>query len=232
MATTLTPNLKLIIEDGFTQTSITNLYKIDDLGSLFQVDANADARIRSQQDIIIQPHDPIIGGNGLGGTINLGTVDQPAEIISLNATSLIINAPVSSGTLSTALLNLTNSGFNLSLQAPTLTENVSLTLPPNDGTINQVLTTDGSGNLNWSTVAGAGDFGSELTVSWAAADGTTKTITHGFNSQNIIVQVIDPNDNFRTVEVDDVTRPTLNTVVLDSSIAPTVEWTVLLKQIT
>lgn len=48
----------------------------------------------------------------------------------------------------------------IAIQTPatgSLTTNYTLTLPVDDGTSNQVLKTDGSGNLSWTTVAGGGD---------------------------------------------------------------------------
>lgn len=231
MATTLTSNIKLAVDDNLTPSAKSNLFKIDTLGSLYKTDTNANARIRSQRDIYIQPHDPDIGGTGTGGSIFLGTADQPVSAINLNATALNVNATLTSSELSTSLLTLTNSGFTLGLQAPTLTSNVTLTLPANDGDPNQVLTTNGSGTLTWTSVAGAGSFGSELAATWNAGDGTSKTVTHNFNSRQIIVQVIDPNDSYRTVEVDETLRPTLNTIQLNSSMAPSSSWIVLLKQI-
>lgn len=232
MAQTLTPNIKLTIDDSFTPISQSNLLKIDDLGSLYQVDSTANARIRSQQDILLQPHDPNIGGDGIGGSINLGSVDQPVTSVNLYATSFNISSILSSSTVSTSLLNLTNSGFTLGLQAPVLTGDLTLTLPANDGSPNQVLTTDGNGILSWTSVAGAGDFGAELTEEWLAADGLSKTVTHNFGTRYVMVQVIDLSDTGRTVEVDEILRPTENTVILNSSMAPSSSWTVLLKQIT
>lgn len=45
----------------------------------------------------------------------------------------------------------------LDIIAPTLTQNVLLTMPTDDGAAGQVLTTDGDGVLSWATPAGAGD---------------------------------------------------------------------------
>src|SRR3989338_4975889 len=72
----------------------------------------------------------------------------------------------------------------VALQSPgTVASNVTLTLPSDDGTANQVLLTDGSGGLSWATVtdiSGAGDVtavgditsGAAFTAT-AGADGTT-----------------------------------------------------------
>ena len=56
----------------------------------------------------------------------------------------------------------------ISINAPTndaaFTANYSLTLPPNDGDADQVLTTDGTGTLTWTTPSGGGG-GASVTVS-------------------------------------------------------------------
>lgn len=232
MAVTTTTNLKLKVDSSLTPDSKFNLYKIDDLASLYQVDSNAIARVRSQTDIILQPHDPDIGGTGSGGTIFLGTDDQPASTIKLRALSLDLEAEISSsndiGT--TGAFVLQNGNYGISLQAPTLGASYSLTFPTSDGTVNQVLTTNGAGELSWSTVAGAGSGGQELAASWTVGDGPTKTIVHGFSTQSIMVQVLDVEDDYKTVEVDAVCRPDANTILLESSITP-VNWLVLLKEI-
>ncbi len=232
MATSLTTNLKLRISPDLTTDSKYNLQRIDSLASLYQVNSNAVARIRSQTDIILQPQDPDIGGTGTGGSISFGTDDQPVSTINFRATTISSNAAISSsGNISTTgNLVISDGTYNINVSAPTLSTDYSLVLPTTDGSANQVLTTDGSGNLSWSTVAGAGGGGQELSTSWLAADGATKTITHGFGSQSVMVQVLDTQDDYKTVEVDVVSRPTVNTVILESSITP-VNWLVLLKEI-
>jgi len=232
MATSTTTNLKLLVDSSLTPESKLNLYKIDNLGSLYQVDSNAVARVRSQTDIIIQPHDPDIGGTGSGGTISLGTDDQPAQTIKLRATTLDLIAEITTtnniGT--SAAFVLKDGNFGISLIAPTLSSNYTLTFPTNDGTPNQVLSTDGTGSLSWTTVAGSGSGGQELAVTWSAADGTSKTINHGFGTQSIMIQILDVSDNYKTIDIDAICRPTVNTVLVESSVIP-VNWLVLLKEI-
>lgn len=52
-------------------------------------------------------------------------------------------------------LKLSNLGFTVSLQAPTLAASYSLLLPTADGTVGQVLKTNGSGQLGWVTTFSA-----------------------------------------------------------------------------
>ncbi len=232
MAISLSPYLKLKIDDGLSSDAKFNLSRIDELGSLYQIDTNATAQIRSKTDLVIQPQSPFLGGSGAGGSISLGSVDQPAGTINLRATTLNISADTNfTGTFASTTLAVTNSNFQVNLVAPSLTNNVTLTLPDSDGSANQVLKTDGNGNLSWISVATA-TAGQEMTEDWIAADGIEKTITHNFNTRKIMVQVIDPQDNYRTVDVDSVERPTVNTVKLSASIAPSVSWVVMLKEIT
>lgn len=231
MAVTLTPNLKLKVDSTLSANSRFNLYKIDDLASLYQVNANSVARIRSRTDIVLQPQDPDIGGTGAGGSVSIGTVDQPVTDVNICATSINVDAPFTSNSdlATTGSLLLKNGDYSVGLTAPTLSASYSLTLPTADGTANQVLSTDGSGQLSWVSISGV-SIGQELSTTWSAGDGLTKTITHGFGTQKVIVQVLDATDDYRTVEVDEVTRPNSNQVTLSSSFTPT-NWVVLLKEI-
>ncbi len=232
MAVSLTPYLKLKVDSSLSSDAKFNLSRIDELGSLYQIDTTATAQIRSKTDLVIQPQSPFLGGDGVGGSISLGTVDQPAGTINLRATTLNIEATTNfTGTFASSILAVTNSNFKVNLVAPTLTNDVTLTLPDNDGAANQVLKTDGNGNLSWMTVASA-TAGQEMTADWLNADGIEKTITHNFNTRKIMVQVIDPSDNYRNVEVDGIERPTVNTVTLSASVPPSSSWIVMLKEIT
>lgn len=230
MALSLSTYLKLRIDSNLTDDAKFNLYKIDNLASVYQIDSTNLVKLRSRTNILLQPEDPSIGGSGEGGTISIGSIDQPADAINLNSPIVNITGQINSTNLSTDNISLNNNNYTLSLLAGSLTENFSLTFPVNYGTVNQVLTSNGAGQLIWTTVSGL-SVGQESTVTWLNADGLTKTITHNFNSRNIMVQIIDPNDNYRNVEVDSIQRPTLSTIIVESSIAPPTSWLVLLKQI-
>lgn len=82
---TLTPNLKLIIEDDTTSNSKANLNKIDTLGGSTLVDNTGNLRVRSKQDITIVPNSNDIGGTGSGGSVTIGESGN-------NITSLTVNA--------------------------------------------------------------------------------------------------------------------------------------------
>lgn len=231
--TTLTSNLKLRISSDLTSDSKYNLLRLDSLGSVMQTTISEVAVLRSQTSINIQPNDPDIGGSGTGGIINFGTTDQPAGIINLNATTLNIEANIESdGDLKTSgCLVLSANSFDINVCAPaSLAAGYTLTLPVDDGLTNQVLTTNGSGVLSWSTVAGSGSGGQELAAPWVATDGMNITITHSFGTRQVMVQVLDAADNYKTIEVDSICRSTDNTVEIEASITP-VSWVVLLKEI-
>jgi len=74
---TLTPNLKLVLENSLSATARANLLKIDTLGGLMNVDTTATAQIRSARDIVLVPNSPDVGGTGTGGTVQFGRAGQP-----------------------------------------------------------------------------------------------------------------------------------------------------------
>ncbi len=64
-----------------------------------------------------------------------------------------------------------NNQYKATIKAPAaslLSGNTTFVLPPNNGTANQVLISDGSGNTSWSTLSGGGGGGSSVTVNDAA----------------------------------------------------------------
>ncbi len=137
------------------------------------------------------------GGNGTGGDVVLsagkgilapGAVKvQGLRIMSQNTTST--NTPVLSTTTPSfgvkiaAYSDISSSGVNLT--APSNTTLYTLTLPPTAGTRNQVLATDGTGILSWTTpISGTvtdikvsapvlSSGGPVPTISITKADGTT-----------------------------------------------------------
>jgi len=93
--TTLTRNLKLRVSSDLTDDSKYNLRTIDNLGSIYQIDTNAVAKMRSKSDILIQTNDPDIGGNGSGGTVLIGSTDQPISELQINADIVNLSSPLS-----------------------------------------------------------------------------------------------------------------------------------------
>ena len=63
------------------------------------------------------------------------------------------NLTITKGTFSSAANRIYNGSNYVALVSPSLGSNVTLTLPANDGDSNQVLITDGSGNLSFTSVS-------------------------------------------------------------------------------
>lgn len=105
--------------------------------------------------------------------------------------------------------------------------NLVFTLPPNTGLTNQVLTTDGSGNLSWTTAAGSGTVVS-YAEEWLSADGMTKTITHNLGSTEVQVTLIDLDDNSIHL-VSSIVVLDADTVELNASEAPANSWQVVVQ---
>lgn len=237
MATvSLSSNLKLRLSSDLTADARSNLLKLDNLASLYQINSNEQALIRSKTDIIFQPESPDIGGSGSGGSISVGTVDQPAASILLSAVDINISGALSSSSSLTTVsyigLKSTVTEKTVKLAPPVnISADYTLYFPPVDGTANQVLQTDGSGNLGWATLTGL-NIGQELAVNWSPSDGSVKTIAHNFNSFNLLVQILDSGNNYQNIDIDDILRPDNNTIILSASSTPLNLWVVLLKQIT
>jgi len=69
-----------------------------------------------------------------------------------------------------------------------------------------------------------------LSETWTS--GTTLTVTHNWNTRKILVEVLDADNDYREIIVDDESRPTDNTVVLQSNTPPSgAGWVVLLKEV-
>lgn len=72
--------------------------------------------------------------------------------------------------------------------------------------------------------------GANFKADWVTADGTTKVVTHSLNSRDVIVQVYD-GVTYRTIQVDEVERTTVNSVTLTASEAPGTSWRVLIQRL-
>lgn len=164
------------------------------------------------------------GSNTLSGITN-ASIDNAAAInySKLNLASSVLNSDISpSAAIAYSKLLLTasvvvedlNSGSSLNGQVPT---------------------SDGAGGVTWQDQQGGGGGGGggrELTAVWAPGDGATKTVTHNWGTRFIQVEVLENSNNYKTIDMDSVERPTSNTIVVYSSSAPASNWTVTLKEIT
>jgi hypothetical protein len=126
------------------------------------------APARSKSYIVINAGTGTVVIRGAGPTTGVSIPSGVKTLVAWNGSDFVsVSSSVFSGTVSIegtsssgAALRLyedTDNGTNyIALQSPAaLAANVTLTLPDNDGTSNQVLTTDGSGVLSWSNSGGA-----------------------------------------------------------------------------
>lgn len=254
MATTLTTNLKLRVADNLTADAKFNLNRIDTLGGLFQTDNTGQGALRALGNITVEPNSSDLGGSGAGGTIsfgnstatydfNGGAAQELAFDCDLNTVTNIRNSNVAADAAiqgskilaefgSQTLKTDANLEFTLGSYTTTIrpsqsgqAANLVFTLPSTDGSSGQVLTTDGSGGMSWATVSGSGSSG--FTDTWIPDDGLLKIVTHNLGTRNLIVQVIDNNNNYRTIDLE-VDRPTDNTIELEANELPSGTWTVLI----
>lgn len=197
------------------------VYKSDLTGSLdngarqLTIDTEGENR-----DLVMSGSLHVLGGEvRLTGPASV-TLPESGTLVNQNSAETLTNKSLDA-------LRLVSGAYNVVVQTPTLTESYSLTLPDDSGTTGQVLTKGAGTALSWSDPA----VGNEDVFTWANAEGTTLTIVHNYNSYNILVQVLDNDNDYATIELDQVTRPTPNTVQLVSSSAPPTTWTVLVKEI-
>ncbi len=146
-----------------------------------------------------------------------GLLDNSADrVLSLDLDgadrSLILGGNLSLGSNFT----LGGGSLNLSLAGAT-----SWSIPTNSS---GYLSNDGSGNLTWTSITGGGDVLGNA-ANWLAADGTTKSVTHGLNSTDVEVTVLDENDEL--ILVDSIISTSSNTISLTASEAPSSSWRVV-----
>lgn len=100
MATRLTRNLRLRITDNLTADSISNLEKLDTLGSVYIIDNTGTVRIRSSSDIKLEPQSSDVGGSGTGGSITLGSSVQPLTALNIHADEVSLGPLAVDGAIS------------------------------------------------------------------------------------------------------------------------------------
>lgn len=107
--------------------------------------------------------------------------------------------------------------------------NLLFRLPSSYGGSGQILTTDGSGNLSWTSSGGGGGGNVDGTAgTWLAADGTTKVFTHSLGSTDIDVTVVSLDTN-EVIGVDSITVTDSNNITLSSSEAPATSWRIIVQ---
>jgi hypothetical protein len=79
VSTIFTNNLKLAVNSNLTAEAKANLYKIDAAGGLTQQTDAGDSQLRAIENIVLQPADASIGGDGVGGSVIMGNINQPMD---------------------------------------------------------------------------------------------------------------------------------------------------------
>lgn len=85
MAYTLSRYLRLRLDDNLTANSRYNLQRIDLIGAQVQVDSLDQLRLRSRQNIEIEPNSEAVGGSGTGGTVSIGTSGHSLSSVEIYA---------------------------------------------------------------------------------------------------------------------------------------------------
>jgi hypothetical protein len=154
----------------------------------------------------------------------------PADVI-LPASGTLVNQnnveTLTNKTLDS--LRLTAGSYVQTIQAGALAANATYVLPATVGVAGQVLTKSTGNNLTWADSASGTT--NDASYDWLPSDGATLTIVHGLNSFKLLVQILDNANNYANIEVDQVLRPTVNTLQLQSSTIPNSTWTVLIRKI-
>lgn len=238
MSTTLTRNLKLRLSSSLTSDAQYNLERLDALGGTVVIDSTEDTLLRLSK-------------------LGLTTDIRPAQLGQVG--NLVFTLPNSAGTAGQVLV--TDGSGNLSwfsVAGSGTVTSVDLSVPTEFTLSGNPITTAGTIVISKSNQAAnlvyagpssgpaaqptfralvAADISGivgrrTLVTTWLTADGTTKTVTHGWGTQTISVEVLDTASNYANIQVDSVTRPTGNTTVLVSTEAPASSWTILLREVT
>lgn len=158
-----------------------------------------------------------------GGEVRL---TGPANVI-LPSSGTLVNRDSAENLTNKTLdtLRLQAGLFKYTVQTPSIIADRNLVLPPTPGTIGQILTKGTGDTTEWTDPPGT----QALNTTWTAAQGNTLTIVHNWNTQYVHVEILDNENNYATVEINDVLRPNSNVVQLVSNSAPQSAWTVMLK---
>ena len=152
------------------------------------------------------------------GTIRLanGNFESPTDLLTINSNgnATFVGSVIAAGTsTSSADLKLyedTDNGTNyVSLKAPeSIAANITWTLPSADGTSGQLLTTNGSGNLSWSsvtlpafptgTIVGTTDIQTLTGKTIAFADNTLTGVASTSTTQTLTAKTITTVASFET----------------------------------
>ncbi len=171
-----TTYLKLRLSSDLTADARYNLERIDLLASVSGVTATGNIVVRASGSLSLEPDSAAVGGDGVGGTLNLGTSGHTLDAINAYGP---LQAHSYTGLMARGVLRAyeTDSTNYIGLRAPdTVAADLIFTLPGTDGSAGQVMYTDGTGSLAFASVATSAL--PENRIDIGAADGTrTQTNT-------------------------------------------------------
>jgi hypothetical protein len=107
-------------------------------------------------------------------------------------------------------------------------QDLTFYLPPTAGAPNQVLVTDGQGNLSWTNVTAAGGSTVSFTETWTPEQGAVRTIQHNLGTLSVDVSIIEVQTG-ELVMVSLIQILTTNTLRLYSSEPPPTTWRVVVQ---
>lgn len=156
---------------GGATTALDNLVSTN-INTNLHFDADATWEVGSGAANLANVHVRNVYSNG---TLIL---DASAGELALSASDEVLALYSRAGGVAASLkLFDKSSSFSAALKSPdTLTASYTLTMPPNDGAANQVLTTDGSGVLSWTTPSASPSF------PLLAPDGSASAPSYSFSA--------------------------------------------------
>jgi hypothetical protein len=174
-------NTTQIATTAFVGTAVSNLVDsspsalntLNELAAALGDDANFSTTVTNS----IATKLPLAGGTltgalTLGGNLNIGSHDIVTSSngtidLDPNGSGKVVFKGNSTRGAGQFVLNCENNSHGITIKGPPHSAGASytLTLPNDDGSSNQVLKTDGSGNLSWTTItSGTGGIGSSTTT--------------------------------------------------------------------
>ncbi len=122
--------------------------------------------------------------NIIAANVGIGTQTPSSALHVAGATGITIGTDIGSGSSNVpgklALISNGDNAYSTVFQTGTQTQDVTYTLPTNDGSSNQVLITDGAGVLSWidvTGIGGAGDITSVVAGSGLTGGGVSGDVT-------------------------------------------------------
>lgn len=99
MANTLTPYLKLRVDEGLTDDAAYNLNRLDLLGQSVDITGSSSQAYRAVGDIFMEPDSPAVGGTGTGGRVWFGDADHTLTALEVYATAFNVTGTISATNL-------------------------------------------------------------------------------------------------------------------------------------